>query len=100
MKLTVKDKYFLKNNKLFLFSLILFIISSLLAVISMFLMRTINIESLIYMLSSALFYRLIVLAVENTNEYCERDAFQKISYYIVCLYMLIFSLFIMASIEF
>ena len=100
MKLTVQDKYFLKNNKLFLFSLILLIASSLLAIISMFLMRSINIESLIYMLFLTLLYRLTVFVVENTNKYCERDAFQKISYYFVCFCMLIFSLFIMTSIKF
>lgn len=100
MKLTVKDKYFLKNNKLFLFSSILFFVSLLLAIISMFLIRSINIEPLIYILSFLFFYPLIVLVFEETNEYCERDAFQKIPYYILCLCMLILSFFIMTSIKF
>lgn len=100
MKLTVKDKYFLNNNKLFLLSFILFVVSSVLAIISMFIMKSINIESSIYICSLLFFCPLIVLVFENTNIYYEREGFQKIPYYIISLCMLILSLFIITSIKF
>lgn len=101
MKLTVRDKYFLNNNKLFLLSLTLLVVSSVLAIISMFIIKSINIEFFIYILSLGLLYPLIVSFVfENTNVYCEREGIQKILYYIINLCMLILSLFIITSIKF
>lgn len=99
MKLTVRDKYFLNNNKLFLLSFTLFVISSVLAIISMFITKSINIYSLIYILSLIFLCPAIILEFENMNIYYERDGFQKIPYYIISLCMLILSLFIIASIE-
>ena len=99
MKLTVKDKYFIRNNKLFLFSCVLFSISSILSIISMFLIKSINIYSLIYIISLIFLCPSIILDFkENTNIYYEREGIQKIPYYIICLYILVLSLFIITSI--
>lgn len=100
MKLTVKDKYFIRNNKLFLFSCVLFAISSVLSIISMFLIKSINIYSLIYIFSLTFLCLPIILEFENTNIYYEREGFQKIPYYIICFYILVLSLFIITSIKF
>lgn len=101
MKLTVRDKYFLNNNKLFLISFTLLVVSSISAIISMFIIKSINIDFLIYTLFLPLLYPLIVSFVfENTNVYCERVGSQKTLYYIINLCVLILSLFIITSIKF
>lgn len=100
MKLTVKDKYFIRNNKLFLFSCVLFSISSVLSIISMFLIKSINIYSLIYIISLIFLCHSIILDFENTNIYYEREGIQKIPYYIICLYILVLSLFIITGFKF
>jgi len=100
MKLTVKDKYFIRNNKLFLFSCVLFSISSVLSIISMFLIKSINIYSLIYIISLIFLCPSIILDFENTNIYYEREGIQKIPYYIICLYILVLSLFIITGFKF
>ena len=99
MKLTVQDKYYLNNNKLFLFSFCLFFVSLLLAIISMILMSSVNIESLIYIFSLAFLFPLMALA-QDTHEYYERDCSQKIPYYIFCLSLLSLSFLIITTVKF